>query len=248
MNNSELESTEALIAPEADIAIGLRTTAAIVQVLMRALDNRSTLAVRIHPSNLAHSSMLLEVDCANQMLIFDEIHPSSRTPVLEGSVMNVEGRVDGGRVQFSCVIAEVLKVHGATAYRAHLPAKIISYERRSMYRLTIPSELNLPPAVLNCSRGQLQARLTDISRTGAGTFMAGSVDGQIGSTLPCVIHLPGTRLSAQVQIRSMQTGSGTQRLGLQFSELAAARRYSVDHAIAALERSLLRHHITSRWT
>ncbi|HVT35145.1 MAG TPA: flagellar regulator YcgR PilZN domain-containing protein [Nevskiaceae bacterium] len=221
--------------------------AAIAQLLGRLLDNRCQLAVRLPGAPITYSTILLEVDFAGGSLLLDEICPAAGNAYVQvGGIARLQGRLDGSRVDFDCEVNAVANQNGTPSYRAGVPQRVIYYERRGSYRLTIPPELKLPPTMLSAQAGAMAGRLVDISREGAGTLLS-EADAELGVELACTIPLPDGQLSAEVEVRSARAGEDGLRVGLEFSHLTPAQRVSVDRAIAALERTLLRHHVNARW-
>lgn len=115
-------------------------------------------------------------------------------------------------------------------------------DRRDAYRVHIPGALPLQPVTFVSEAGPIKGRLIDISRSGASTLLEAHFEARIGSYLPCNIGLPDGLFHAVVEIRSSKPLKKTLRLGLLFSELTTAEHSHIDHAIARLERSLLRYH------
>ena len=225
----------------------ISSPAAVAQLLSRLLDNRCQLAVRLPGAPSTYSTILLEVDYASGMLTFDEICPEAGNRyALPGGMARIQGKLDGSRIEFSCLLDEVINDAGGPAYRAALPQQINYYERRGSYRLTIPPELKLPPALFGADQGSLRGRLVDISREGAGTLL-NEAEADVGAELTCTIALPDARLSAEVEVRSAKADGDGVRIGLAFRGLDAAQQIAVDRAIAALERTLLRHQVNARW-
>ena len=231
-------------APEAQ---EITSPAGVAQLLTRLLDNRCQLGIRLPGAPAICSTILLEVDYAGGNLLLDEIYPAAGNEYARaGALVRVQGRIDGSRVEFECIIDEITGDEGAPAYRATLPSRVRYFERRGSYRLTIPPELKLPPALFSAAAGPLAGRLVDISRDGAGTLVE-QAEADVGAELACTFALPDARFSAEVEVRSARNGEDGMRLGLEFRSLDPSQRAAVDRAIAALERTLLRHQVNARW-
>ena len=226
----------------------LQNPAAIAQLLSRTLDSRAMLALSPLPSTSIYSSMLLEIDYASGELLLDDICPAQGQSLFKpGTELRVQAQVDGGRIEFHCPLLAVETRPDGLAYRTAIPRLMLHHERRFAYRLIIPSELNFGSTLFGETGERRRARLTDISRLGAGASLPEAFVASVGHSLPCAFELPDMRLNTAAQVRSVRRNGGEMRLGLMFSDLTPPQRHSVERAVTTIERVLLRHHVNARW-
>lgn len=218
----------------------LRSTAGIESLLHRLRLHRSLLSVRAEGSQRWHTSMVVAVDPQARKFDLDELHPAPRQPLRAGTALLVRGRVDGGDLRFRCSVVGNARVGDAPTLRAALPEEIFVFERRGAFRLNLPAFLNLSPSRVGRGQPEHDARLVDISHTGAGALVPGTVEPAVDDTLRVRIQLPGTVIEADAAVRSVTPGNSGIRVGLQLGGLRGQDEAHLAQAINGLERQLIR--------
>lgn len=188
----------------------------------------------------ARNSLLLGADPATQQLIIDPPFPPLHQALKTGSLLSLSTRIDGAVLDFSAAFEARVELGGEDALVLRWPQRLRYLQRRSAYRLGIPHELQVPPAVLRDSKGPLTATLVDLSRFGAGATVSRSVRPLEGEEVACTIRVGEVEFTATAEVRSCVTNLDRMRLGLQFSEVSAATAARLSAAVAKLERVSLR--------
>lgn len=222
--------------PFEDVTDPLRVAA----LLNRLHKHRSLLSVHGVYSPRPHLSMVLAADAGERSLYLDALHP---TPVLmpgKGSLLQVRGRLDGGRLRFSCVVSGETVCDGGPALRVELPETITLHEQRATWRLPLPADLPLPPTALRGADGEYSVRLADISPLGAAAWVPAEMAAPLGRELLCKLQLPDAVLTTEAEVRSCTGRGERRRLGLRFAPLRPEQRDRLASAINRLERQLIR--------
>lgn len=226
----------------------VRDSTHIGHLLMRVLDIRALLAVSVAGQSGACTSQVVELNLRDGRLLLDELHPPQAAQAVKpGSRLQLSTRMDGSALEFDCEVDQVVRVRGNLGYIARVPEEVRHHERRNAFRVMIPQDYALPPATFNGTRGSFRGRLVDVSHTGIGTVVADRNAANAGELLGCTLSLPGTRLIADVQVRSAASASGSRRLGVLFSGLNAAQKGAVAKSVATLNRDLLKRYASARW-
>lgn len=220
--------------------------ARIGHLLLRLVETRAPLTLTAGAR--IRNTLLLALDFKSGELVLDEPFPQLALPV--GEAVHLKGRVDGSVVEFETLVRRTGEHQGARSLIAAVPRRVQHHERRSRYRLQIPSDLFLPPTLFSGREGSFRGRLVDISETGVASVVS-EVRPEVGGILACSLSLPGTRLIADAQVCSTGVGGGAsasnQRLGLRFAGLSAHQLNAITRAIAQLDRQLLRRYTSAAW-
>ncbi|MFA5942017.1 MAG: flagellar regulator YcgR PilZN domain-containing protein [Sinimarinibacterium sp.] len=218
----------------------LRSSAGIESLLHRLRLHRSLLSVRAEGSQRWHTSMVVAVDPQSRQFDLDALHPAPRQDLAAGTHLLVRGRVEGGDLRFRCNVVGTTTANSEAPLKAALPDEIFVFERRGAFRLSLPTFLNLPPSRVGRALPEHNARLVDISHTGAGAVVPGTVEPAIDDTLRVRIQLPGTVIDAEAEVRSVTPGNDGIRVGLQLGRLRSQDEAHLAQAINSLERQLIR--------
>lgn len=225
----------------------LRNPAEIAQILTRIHDQRGLITIHVEGSAGSYASMLLSVDFTSGALLLDELHPrEGDRNVGSGVRLLVSARLDGSRIEFSCMVRASVDYRGAPAWRVSLPQHIDYFERRAGYRLSVPTAMPAQVVVFESLDGPFRARLVDISRRGMATMLDPTVDAGIGILVPCTLRLLDDTVRVEGEIRSSVLAQNHLRVGVLFPNMSPSQRSLLDAAIARLERNLLRHYAATR--
>lgn len=218
----------------------LRSSAGIESMLHRLRLHHSLLSVRVEGAQRWHSTMIVAVDPQKNSLDLDALHPAPRHDLATGTPLLVRGRVDSGDLRFRCKVVGNANVDGNAALKATLPEEIFVFERRGAFRLNLPAFLKLPPSRIGRQQPEHDARLVDISHTGAGALVPRTVEPAIDDSLRVRIQLPGAVIEADAEVRSITPISTGIRVGLQLGGLRGHDEAHLTQAINSLERQLIR--------
>lgn len=231
-------------APDSLRVQEVQDPARIAYLLMRLMETRAPLTISV-PGQGEAGTLMVEMQLNSGMLFLDD--PVPGLSLQPGALVSVRGRADGSISEFRCRLEQLVRLRGALAWGARLPVSLVHRERRSSFRVLIPHDVSLPPATFAGFGGAFRGRLLDVSENGAGTLVSDRSGAGIGSVFGCTLSLPGTRLVADVEVRSVAAALGSQRLGVLFSGLSNAQRAAIAHAVAALDRAVLRRYASARW-
>ena len=210
----------------------------ISKLLMHVASQRLMLAVG-GPGG-ARNSLLLGADPATQQLIIDPPFPPLQQTLEPGLLLSLSTRIDGAVLDFTAAFEQCIELGGEDALVLRWPQRVRYLQRRSAYRLGIPHELQVPPAVLRDRKGPFTATLVDLSRFGAGAMVSRSVRPLQGEPVACTIRVGEVEFTATAEVRSCVASLDRVRLGLEFSEVSAATAARLSAAVAKLERVSLR--------
>lgn len=216
----------------------IEDAAAIERLLTHAAGKRLMLA--IGGSGGPHNSLLLAADPQNRQLVIDPPFPALAAVPEQGELLSLSTRIDGAVVDFTTPFEDVAELGGEEALVLRWPQKVRYFQRRAAYRLGIPRELHVPPAILRTRQGACTATLVDLSRFGAGALVPRSRQAVPGDQLDCTIRIGELEFSANAEVRSCIASLDRLRLGLQFGEITPAAASRLSAAVAKLERLNLR--------
>jgi hypothetical protein len=213
-------------------------------LLSRAAEQRLILAVG--GLGEARNSLLLEASPQERALWIDPPFPLLAEPPAVGVTLSLSTRIEGAALDFSSVYLGEVDLGTQPAYKLVWPQRVRHLQRRSDYRLGIPRELRVPPAMIRDHQKVFAATLVDLSRTGAGAMVPRSTRVQAGEIVACTIRIANLEFIAEAEVRSCIASIDRMRLGLLFGQIKATDALRLSTAVAQLERTLLRHQALRR--
>lgn len=210
----------------------------ISALLTHAAGKRLMMAVGGHGG--PRNSLLLAADIGTQQLIIDPPFPPLLQTLEVGTLLSLSTRLDGAILDFSAAFEHFAELAGEEALVLRWPQNVRYLQRRAAYRLGIPHDLHVPPAVLRDRNGPFTATLVDLSRFGAGALVSRTVNPQPGSAVACTIKVGDVEFTANAEVRSCTKSSDRLRLGLEFGEISVTSAARLSAAVAKLERVSLR--------
>lgn len=216
----------------------IEDTGEISRLLTHAAGKRLILAVGGNGG--PRNSLLLSADAQMQQLVIDPPFPSLTTPLEPGLLLSLSTRIDGAVMDFTAPFEQLTHLGGEEALVLRWPQRVRYLQRRAAYRLGIPRELHVPPAVLRDRNGPFTATLVDLSRFGAGALVPRAMHPHPGESLDCTIRIGETEFTASAEVRSCIASLDRLRLGLEFGEISPVAAAKLSAAVAQLERVVLR--------
>ncbi len=186
------------------------------------------------------NSLLLSADAATQQLVIDPPFPPLQQALEAGLLLSLSTRIDGAVLDFTTPFEALAEIGGEEALVLRWPQRVRYLQRRTAYRLGIPHELQVPPAVLRDRNGPFTATLVDLSRFGAGAMVSRAVRPVQGEPVSCTIRVGEVEFTAVAEVRSCVASLDRVRLGLQFAEISPTATARLSAAVAKLERISLR--------
>lgn len=212
--------------------------AEISRLLTQAAGRRLMLAVGGNGG--PRNALLLSADPSTQHLVIDPPFPPLPERPQPGELLSLSTRIDGAVMDFTTPFESHAELAGEEALVLRWPQRVRYLQRRAAYRLGIPRELHVPPAVLRDRHGPFAATLVDLSRFGAGALVSRSVQPAEGEALACTIRVGDVEFTANAAVRSCINSLNRLRLGLEFGEISPATADRLSAAVARLERISLR--------
>lgn len=231
-------------APEADAESSARAPrwiedpAEISRLLTQAAARRLMLAVG--GSGGPRNALLLAADPQSLNLVIDPPFPPLALPLQPGELLSLSTRIDGAVMDFTSPFEAHAELSGEEALVLRWPQRVRYLQRRAAYRLGIPRELHVPPAVLRDRHGPFTATLVDLSRFGAGAMVSRALKPAEGEAVACTIRVGDVEFTANAAVRSCIGSLNRLRLGLEFGDIAPAAADRLSAAVAKLERISLR--------
>lgn len=219
----------------------------IADLLLRLLENRSFLTVKLPGDGNAYGSAVLKIDRESGYMLLDGLTPcDGHTRLLTAGRLSARGRLKGVTIAFEAAVVEFGGEDGLPWYRAPLPASLDYLQRRSHFRAHVPVD-QLIKVHLQTEGGELlNAELRDLSAAGLSLRLnrPPKPNLQRGEVVPqCSLHLGAGRiLRTRLQICHTDSadGSAVTRLGGRFLELDKVEKRELERLVAALERLSLR--------
>ncbi|MBU1191869.1 MAG: flagellar brake protein [Gammaproteobacteria bacterium] len=218
----------------------------IIGLLRRIRDQRVLLSVRVPGHDGTFNSLLLEVDPEKNIILLDELNPTSgHELVKEEKKIRVQCQCQGIELGFVCSVDVAKDKSGISIYRAAIPDSISYMQRRGSYRVRVGMSVNVPvvlPSEVN--QTNIEGQLFDLSIGGLGANLPmepALKRGQIIET--CVIHLPNNEtIQAELEIRFVRLDEAhrTQRIGAAFLHLNPQQKNRIRRFVTHLEREMLR--------
>lgn len=216
----------------------IEDAAEISRLLTHAAGKRLMLAVGGNGG--PRNSLLLAADPVAQQLIIDPPFPPLQQVLEPGLLLSLSTRIDGAVMDFTTPFEDFAELAGEEALVLRWPQRLRYLQRRAAYRLGIPHELHVPPAVIRDRNGPFTATLVDLSRYGAGALVSRGKHPPEGEPVACTIRVGEVEFTATAEVRSCIASLDRMRLGLEFGEIAPAAAAKLSAAVAKLERISLR--------
>lgn len=185
-------------------------------------------------------SVILAVDPPVGDFIVDALREPNA--LQEGSRLYFDTQVEGRRLRFECRLAEYLNLEDGPAYRLDQPRLVLDQQRRSAYRVRVPTTLRLPAAINEHGR-MVPARLLDLSSRGCSARIEATMDLAKGEAVRMHMKLTEINIICSATVRHVQRMPGAARLGMEFEIDQPADSAALDQAVAKLQRELLRRRI-----
>lgn len=217
----------------------------IAGLLKRVRDQRVLLSVRVPGSDVIYNSLLLDVDPARNLILLDELNPSTGHELAcKARQLRIRCQCQGVELSFVCPIEIGKGQSGVSFYRAPLPDSINYLQRRGSYRIRIGLNMHIPVALPLAPETRLEGELFDLSMGGLGANLPNQIELTRGQIIEsCTLELPnGEPLTTEIEIRFVRIdrASQSQRIGASFRNLAPQQQSLLRRIVTQLEREMLR--------
>ncbi|MGQ0699756.1 MAG: PilZ domain-containing protein [Panacagrimonas sp.] len=200
---------------------------------------RALLSVGIVGEAPAGASMMIGVDAERGQFLLDVLRqPGS---LAAGSSLYFDTQIEGRRLRFEFRLANVIALDDGPAYLATTPRLVMDRQRRNAYRMRLPANLRVLAAVRRDGQKlPLPARLLDLSTRGCSARLESGALLATGDSVSLNLKLLDLDLMCMATIRHIQRLGGAALIGLEFRLDHAAEAAAFEHAVARLQREILR--------
>jgi c-di-GMP-binding flagellar brake protein YcgR len=157
-----------------------------------------------------------------------------------GDPVYFDTQVEGRRLRIECRILRMVALEDGPAYVAAEPRIVLDQQRRSSYRVRLPTGSLLRAAITDARGTTTPARLVDLSQTGCGARMSSELAAAPGDAVYVRVTLADFDLSTTAHVRHLETGSSTTHVGLEFAIDEQSARERLAQSVFRLQRQLLR--------
>lgn len=220
----------------------------IISLLRGFKDQNQLISIMINGGSEIFISSVLEVDDANNIVIFDSAAGSDANQhIIEASSVFFDGLLDRINIQFSSSKIQRATFEDRPALQMPIPSSMIRLQRRENYRINTPVSNPVRvsvPITLEETLEIVKFSLVDISCGGVAILD----DRKVLETNPsiiyneCQIDIPGIDIiDLTLEIRNSQdltllNGKTNRRIGCAFIDLSSRTLATVQRYIMKLER------------
>jgi len=213
-------------------------------LLRRISEQRALLRVTLPDSRVTYHSAILRLEPDQGYLILDELNPrEGHERLLVHRRLDASAMIQGVELRFGAELEAVGETAQIAFYRMSFPIELEYVQRRSSFRVPVPSDAPLAAKFERDTDQHLRARVTDLSEGGVGVELTKFVPLTPGEILPCQLRLPdGEHLTCKLEVRYAHAdeGKGRVQVGGRFVELDPQRRKALARLVADLQRQLIR--------
>lgn len=213
-----------------------------ISSILRRLHQEHPLLIAHFPDNeqQTYSSTLLAVDAPKGFLSLDELNPAAgHKRISQGTVLLIQGWLEGVDVRFSVRIAEVHQERGIYFYRAELPNDLLYHQRRSYLRVPIAMAQETMVDMVGSDK-TIRARMSDISIAGFGGVILEGDTLAPGDHFHCSFALGSDHVTARAEVRFIVDDAARSRFGARFEDLSPGPRRHIERTVMQLQRELAR--------
>ncbi|MGB0213741.1 flagellar brake protein [Algiphilus sp.] len=236
-------------APDIDIAGLVEDPAEAARLLVRLRRLRNLVTLRAATSQREFSSMLLSLDLQHRYLVLDA--PRPRPPeglFIGGTRVYARTQLDGAALVFTAHIDSIITrdSEGEAADGSLMmewPGRVSYYQRRRDYRVSVPATLMHTPARLVVDGKAREARLVDLSTSGAAILLTGDTAGlHEEECVDCVLPLPERDLRAPLRVRNLTRTRDGVRIGGTLQIDGSSEFELLQRTVTTIERWWLQKH------
>lgn len=178
---------------------------------------------------------VLGVHPEHDAIVISEPSQPQRLPKLR-----LETFVEGRQLVFGCDLDERVESLQQPGWRCLHPQLLVDQQRRSSFRVHIPSNYPLRAWIRDHQGDPLPANVLDLSRVGFGARIATPLVISDGVSVQCTLELPDFDIEAQATIRHHCARGNSTHIGLEFESLTPTLETALSRIVFKLQRQLLR--------
>ena len=243
-----MSSTNTSFGTENQSPFQIESRREIISLLRGFKEQNQLISIMINGGSEIFISSILEVDDANNIVIFDSAPGDNANQlIVEASNVFFDGLLDRINIQFASSKLQRTTFEGRSALQMPIPANVIRLQRRENYRINTPVSNPVRvsiPLTLNENLEIIKFSLVDISCGGVAVLD----DKKVLDINPnviyseCQIDIPGIDIiDLTLEIRNSQdlillNGKTNRRIGCAFIDLSSRTLATVQRYIMKLER------------
>ncbi len=216
----------------------------MVNLLRRLQAARSLVKIKIGKDTDEYNSIILEANYDTNELYLDELNSKfGHKKIKKGTLINVDGRLQGVRVQFQTKVIGIDNTNSIAAYRLALPKNMLYQQRRRHYRASVNGDQKLAIVLPVPLKHHVMGDIVDISASGFCSRLdySDSINFQAEQAIySATINLPGrNEITCDIQVRSVRSypDKGYTLIGSQFIEIQPNQQTHLERIVAMLDRN-----------
>jgi len=154
--------------------------------------------------------------------------------------LRLETSVEGRQLVFGCDLDNRIESLQQPGWRCLHPQLLLDQQRRSNFRVHIPSSYPMRAWIRDHQGEPLPANVLDLSRVGFGARIPTPLVISDGVSVQCTLELPDFDIEAQATIRHHTARGNSTHIGLEFESLTPTLETALSRVVFKLQRQLLR--------
>ncbi len=216
----------------------------MVNLLHRLQTTRSIVKVKIGKDSAEYNSIILEASYEKNELLLDELNSqSAHKKIKKGTLIHVDGRLQGVRMQFQAKVLGIENDNSFAAYRLALPKNMLYQQRRRHYRASVNGDQKLAISIPVPLKHHVIGDIVDISASGFCSKLdySDSINFSAEQAIySATINLPGrNEITCDIEVRSVRSypEKGYALIGSQFIEIQPNQQTHLERIVAMLDRN-----------
>ena len=216
----------------------------MVNLLRRLQTARSLVKVKIDKDSDEYNSIILDANYDSNEFYLDELNSEyGHKKIKNGTLIHVDGRLQGVRMQFQAKVLGVESNNSIAAYRLVLPKSMLYQQRRRHYRARVNGDQKLAISIPVPLKHHVLGDIVDISASGFCSRLdySDSINFQAEQAIySATINLPGrNEITCDIQVRSVRSypEEGYALIGSQFIEIQPNQQIHLERVVAMLDRN-----------
>jgi len=216
----------------------------MVNLLHRLQTARSLVKIKIGKDSAEYNSIILDASFENHEFYLDELNsPDGHNRIKKGTLINVDGRLQGVRMQFQAKVLGIENNNRIAMYRLELPKNMLYQQRRRHYRASVHGDQKLAISIPVPLKHHVVGDIVDISASGFCSRLdySDSINFQAEQAIySATINLPGrNEITCDIEVRSVRSypDKGYALIGSQFIEIQPNQQTHLERIVAMLDRN-----------
>jgi len=216
----------------------------MVSLLRRLQAARALISLKIDKDSTVYNSIVIDANCENDELFLDEVSSKSgHKKIKKGTLINVDGRLQGVRMQFRSSVLEIETGNSIAMYRLALPQNITYSQRRRHFRAHVNYEQKLAISLPIPMKQRIVGDIIDLSASGFCSRLdyTDAISLQEEQAIyAATINLPNqNQITCDIEVRSVRqyADKGYTLIGSKFTEIQPNQQTHLERIVAMLDRN-----------